>query len=290
MTPIPEEEIKQQITVSDEMVETGSARKSLPNASTAIDYRLQRCPNDASHPITVLAKHRVREGAETDFEAWFKEITTFQSHNYTGYLGSEVIRPMNCEFKNEYISIFRYDTYENLSRWMHSKDREVRMEIVHKYLETPLLVTYHSLEHWFVHPADADDDGPSVISKQQKRQGPPPNYKMVVVVFLVIWFQIHFILPVTIGKIGGLSPLGGEGIGTLLVVTLTTYVFMPVATRLLSFWLFPEKSYVATLKELIPRPLLQAFDRSGDSGVTKVSVPILEEEESEEDTNGLSAV
>jgi hypothetical protein len=65
----------------------------LPDASPAIDHHLQQFPRDAHHPITVLAKHRLKAGSEADFFEWVDEITAFQSLYSPGFQGSEVIRP-----------------------------------------------------------------------------------------------------------------------------------------------------------------------------------------------------
>jgi antibiotic biosynthesis monooxygenase (ABM) superfamily enzyme len=158
------------------------------------------------------------------------------------------------EDDRDYISIFRYDTYEHLKNWMQSELRAEFIERAKEFSETPVLVTYHSLEHWFVRNADKDMDDFSVASSDNNKAkgGPPAKYKMVVVVFLVIWFQLHFVLPNTVGKIDALSPLAQESLGTLIITTLTTYVFMPISTRILAFWLFPGCDYLSTLKELLP--------------------------------------
>lgn len=234
---------------------------SLPDAPPALEQRISQCPNDAKHPISVLAKMRIKVGAEEGFGQWIRDITETQTKSYAGYLGSEVIRPMNCDHEREYIAIFRYDTYDHLKAWMTSATRRTYMERVQKYLEEPLLVTYHSLQHWFVRPSsnEGNDEGDTDEAKKaaSAQGGPPAPYKMVVVVFLVIWFQVHYIAPITVGKVDAFSPLAKEALGTLIIVILTTYIFMPIVTRLLAFWLFPGCNYLETLKELVPKFLIE---------------------------------
>jgi antibiotic biosynthesis monooxygenase (ABM) superfamily enzyme len=242
-----------------------SLSSSLPDATPAIEHRISQCPRDAQHPITVLAKLTLKVGAEGGFAKWVEDIANAQQSSFPGYLGSEVIRPMNCGDR-EYISIFRYDTYEHLKAWMTSDRRDSLIDQVQEHLETPVLVTYHSLEHWFVAPSTISiDQNENDDNDAAAAAGPPPKYKMAVVVFLVIWFQVHFINPNTIGKITALSPLAKESLGTLLITILTTYVFMPIATRLFAFWLFPGRgNYCATLLELIPRILLPGAKKKND--------------------------
>jgi antibiotic biosynthesis monooxygenase (ABM) superfamily enzyme len=221
---------------------------------------LTQCPRDSCDPITVLAKHCLREGAEDLFSQWLVDIIQAQSP-YKGYLGSEVIRPLHCSHSREYISIFRYDTYENLKVWMSSNVRAEFVERAKEFSESPILITYHSLEHWFVRNSNVNTEDFSVgvasSPAASSSGGPPPKYKMVVVVFLVIWFQVHYIGPNTVGRIDVLPPLAKESLGTLLITTLTTYVFMPICTRLLAFWLFPGTNYLATLQELVPQSVLK---------------------------------
>jgi antibiotic biosynthesis monooxygenase (ABM) superfamily enzyme len=184
--------------------------------------------------LTVFAKHKVVRGKEQQYMQWTKEINSFLSKNFQGYQGAETVRPTNCE-SNEYVNIFRFDNYEHLQLWMDSEERLQFLERTNEFDEEPIETSYHSLEYWFVQ--DKTDD-------KKPAQGPPSKEKMVVVTFLLIWLQVHFLGP----AFGGISELPGllaEALTVLTVVIGTTYLWMPLTTKyILHWWLFPNPDKV----------------------------------------------
>ena len=185
----------------------------------------------ASNNLTVFARHKVVRGKEDKFEAWVKKINVVLSTNFPGYRGAETVRPTCCD-SNEYVSIFRFNNYENLQRWMDSEERMGFLEQTKEFDEGPVETSYHSLEYWFVPEETASSPGPP--------KSPPSKPKMVVVTFLLIWVQAHFIGP-AIGRIPKILPLASEALTIFLIVVLTTYLWMPITTQyLLGWWLFPD--------------------------------------------------
>ncbi|CAJ1947343.1 unnamed protein product [Cylindrotheca closterium] len=181
--------------------------------------------------LTIFAKHKVVRGKESQFQQWAREINDVQSR-FEGYQGAETIRPTTCK-SNEYVNIFRFDNYEHLQLWMDSKERQQLLERTNEFDEAPIETSYHSLEYWFVQ----DQKG------KEPASGPPSDEKMVVVTFLLIWVQVHFLGP----AFGGLDIpfLLAEALTVLAVVVLTTYILMPVTTKyLLNWWLFPKPNKV----------------------------------------------
>jgi antibiotic biosynthesis monooxygenase (ABM) superfamily enzyme len=189
------------------------------------------CPNETGQPLTVFAKHSIIPGKEKEFEAWVKKMTVIQKHA-PGYLSSELIRPAVDE--QEYVSIFRYDSYRNLQKWMASKERDEMIEKACAFSSKPLAISFHSLEYWFV---------------SEQGRTPPARWKMTIITFLVIFSQLQF-LPEMVGLIPNLPMKLGEALTTAIVVILTTYVWFPILTRLFAFWLFPDEDYWAQFKSL----------------------------------------
>jgi uncharacterized protein len=72
--------------------------------------------------VTVVISQLVKSGCEDAYEAWVKDIVSV-ARTYIGHLGTNVIRPQPG-VRPEYVIIFRFDNYENLKRWMESRDRE----------------------------------------------------------------------------------------------------------------------------------------------------------------------
>jgi antibiotic biosynthesis monooxygenase (ABM) superfamily enzyme len=182
------------------------------------------CPNETGQPLTVFAKHTIIPGKEKEFEAWVKDMTVIQKRAL-GYLSSELIRP--AVDQQEYVSIFRYDSYRNLQNWMVSIERLEMIEKACAFSIKPLAISFHSLEYWFV---------------SEQGRVPPARWKMTLITFLVIFSQLQF-LPQLVGFIPDLPMKLAEAITTALVVILTTYVWFPILTRLFAFWLFPEEDY-----------------------------------------------
>lgn len=236
------------------MKETASKKRrstvsTMSVSSSMHDLRLSgapTCPRKGA--LTVLARHKVLPGREADLEAWVRDIVEVQK-KYEGYLGAEVIRPTCLQQSNEYVSIFRYDTYDNLQKWMNSKDRTDRIEKAREFEEGPIEISYHSLEYLFL-PHEA-----------QPNVKPPSRHKMAFVTFLVIWLQVHFI-PVNMNKIPKVPDLLLEALTTALIVVLTTYLVMPIVTKyILHWWLFPGQTSQVELRGT------ESEDRVDDSNV-----------------------
>lgn len=210
-------------------------RRSVRNDSTRSSHssQFETLLNDApplepETPLTVCCQHRIIPGKETVFQAWLQDIIRLQQENFEGFRGVELIRPTNAS-QEEYLSIFRYDTYENLQLWMESDERLKILERSVDFDQEPPRLTYHSLEYWF----QADN------GQQQQQQ--PSEHKMAVIIFFVIWIQVHFIA-INIGKIPDIPPLVAEAGGVAIITILTSYIFLPIITKyLLHWWLFPKR-------------------------------------------------
>jgi len=185
--------------------------------------------------LTIFAKHKVVRGKEEAYHQWAKEINAELRLNFDGYQGAETVRPTNCE-SNEYVNIIRFDNYEHLQVWMDSKERLRFLDRIHEFDEEPIETSYHSLEYWFVEDkTDEKNTAPSLT---------PSRWKMVTVLFLLIWLQVHFIGPV-FGGIAELPYLLAEALTVLTVVIGTTFLWMPLTTKfILHWWLFPNPDKV----------------------------------------------
>jgi antibiotic biosynthesis monooxygenase (ABM) superfamily enzyme len=196
--------------------------------------------------LTVFARHKIQPGKEHLFEAWFRDISKLQSDKYPGFEGAEVVRPACCESTNEYLSIFRYENYDLLQNFMNSEDRRRFLEQTHEFRAAPIHYTFHSLEFLFVDSNNTTMTEGSMIADDEASimpHRPPPRYKMVVVIFLVIWGQGHFIRPAIQKHFPDLPKLGLEALSTFVIVLLTTYLWMPLVTKyILRWWLFPAQS------------------------------------------------
>ncbi|MFH7243242.1 MAG: antibiotic biosynthesis monooxygenase [Spirulina sp.] len=178
-------------------------------------------------PVTVDVVQRVRPSKERDFEVLLEHIISTAS-TFEGYLGSSVFRP-SLPNDGEYRIVFKFDRLENLKRWEHSSVRQrLLTEVRHFTVDAGTFSIITGLETWFTLPAK-----PGIP--------PPPRYKMVLVSGIAIFGinQILAILP--LAWLEQLPP----GIHLLILVflttTLMTYVVMPRLTKLLAWWLYPQR-------------------------------------------------
>ena len=175
-------------------------------------------------PVTVIVRHEVDEGRDTEFRNWMHGITDACS-NFDGYLGTEVVRPTGAEV-GQRVCIFRFDTYPHLERWMQSDARKSWLERTGEFSSTPAdLSHYEGLDFWF--------------EPKRGGGGPPSKHKMALVTFVVIWPMVHFI-PAAVGRAVPNPQLAQEGISVLAIVLLMTYAVMPLTTRALAPWLAPR--------------------------------------------------
>lgn len=199
------------------------------------------CPNECNRPLTVMAKHIIRSDAVGKFEEWFQETKELQLQ-FKGYLSSELIRPV--EFRNnEFVSIFRYDSYLHLKAFMDSKERADLIEKRKAFAEDETIdFSYHSLEHFFVSDAGTK---------------PPAMYKMWIVLYGSILSQLQWVPQMIERRFPTVSKTGQVALTTLIVVTAVQFLIVPMLTRLLAFWLFPGCNYADKLLELVPKPIME---------------------------------
>ena len=226
------------------------------------------CPSEPDQPLTVFVNQVVRRDKRHIFAKWCREINLI-AQTFEGFISTEVIRPTNENSidnavrltstpneVDEFIAIVRFDNYSNLQRWMTSKERTQMMERVDEFSDKIPVFSYNSIEHWFTPPGNTltKQISSSTQRGNQNHSGPPPRYKMWMVTCVVIYCQVLWVPQLTgvILPVSTINPYILKLINTVLTVTFSTFVFFPIITRLLSFWLFPQSSYRDKLLELVP--------------------------------------
>jgi antibiotic biosynthesis monooxygenase (ABM) superfamily enzyme len=226
------------------------------------------CPSEPVQPLTVLVNQFVRRDKRHIFANWCREINLI-AQNFEGFISTEVIRPAtdstihsatttttataipNNNEVDEFIAIVRFDNYSNLQRWMTSNERSNMMERVEEFSDKVPIFSYNSIEHWFTSTGTTST---AMGSTSNQNNGPPAKYKMWLVTCVVIYLQVLWVPKLTdlILPVQKINPNILKFINTVLTVTFSTFIFFPIVTRLLSFWLFPHSNYTEKLLELIP--------------------------------------
>ena len=190
-------------------------------------------PDDGS--VTWVITHQVHPDRRDDFEDWIAGIAD-EVARFPGREGVTVLRP-GGESSTEYVVIIRFASYDDLRRWEESAERAEWLTRL-----DPLLAatsTYRAetgLETWFQLPG-------------QRAVVPPPKWKMALLIILAIYplllvvhplmgtvFDVPYLgVPITIGS----EFVVRTFVTAVILVTLMTWVAMPLLTKLFRGWLYP---------------------------------------------------
>lgn len=182
----------------------------------------------SSKPISVIVDHMVCPRNKKEFEHLLKSILE-ESSKFRGYIDSKLIKPKKEEDPN-YRVMFRFDTQENLDKWLVSNVRFHYIEKIEALTEKPtVLQVITGLESWFALPG-------------QQTLTPPPRYKMAIVTWVAITSLLlvfNFIMGPILKELPFVLRIV---ITTSCIVLIMTYLWMPFITKLFKSWLYPKKS------------------------------------------------
>lgn len=178
-----------------------------------------------SDPVTVVVRRRVRSGSEAIYEDWLNRLTS-EASVMPGYLGSQFQKPSVRD--QPYVSVFRFDTVENLEAFETSDLRARYLaEIAPHVAADAVWDRTTGLEVWFEAPKG------TVVAQ-------PSPHRMALVLIVVV-FGLVLALNILLAPLVGDWPLALRLLLTVVLqVTLMTYVIMPRVTRLLARWIFPS--------------------------------------------------
>ena len=188
--------------------------------------------NKNSKPVTVIVKRIAKKDKIKEFEEWLSGISKEVSRQ-EGSMGIDIIRPSDNESNPEYVIIFRFNNYYNLTRWENSSIRNEWLQKGRELVDAdPDVQKFTGLEFWFT--PYFKKSSPSIPLS------PPPRYKMVIVTIPVISIllltlvpQIHILTEMLLIP----YPIRLT-IALTITVILMTYLIMPLLTKLLRPWLF----------------------------------------------------
>ena len=175
-----------------------------------------------SGPVTISVARRVVPGREADYEQWLKGITA-DALRFPGHMGVNVLRPNKGT--NEYVTIFRFDTYEHSRAWEESEVRAEWLNRLEGIVEGEDTVRRGTgLEFWFSLP--------------ELPVAHPSPHKMALVLVVVV-FTLLLVINAVLAPLTGAWPAVARMFVTGMVqVALMTYLVMPRVTLLLKSWLY----------------------------------------------------
>jgi len=174
----------------------------------------------------VCIRWKIKRGREREFEAWLDGVGRAAAQ-FPGHQGLTVLRPAGAG-SQEYVYIFRFDTYPHLQRWEDSPERQAWVARARELTEGEArkqVVT--GLEYWFALP-------------ELPAGSPPPRAKMAFITLLAI-YPLSLALPALLAP--ALTPVPAllhSLVVSMLLILLMTYVVMPRMTRLFASWLYPQ--------------------------------------------------
>ncbi|MFY1663098.1 antibiotic biosynthesis monooxygenase [Pseudomonas sp. Pseu.R1] len=179
----------------------------------------------ADEIVTLVVKHRVKQGLEAHYEAWLRRIVAIAA-SYPGHLGVDVIRG-KADGLSLFTCVLRFCSTDAMQSWLDSSERrELVAEASPMLADGDVTEVNRHNEFWFVPASELP---------------PPPRWKQAVVTFFVIC-PLTLLIPLLWGPVFGAFPLLGNyvistALVTVTIVLLVVYLLMPAATRLAAPWL-----------------------------------------------------
>jgi uncharacterized protein len=180
----------------------------------------------ADDPVTVLYSRRVKPGREADFEAWARGIVA-AARQFPGHLGASVL---DAPGSREYHILFSFADRRSLRAWLDSEERRRWLARVGELLEADRgLQQLTGLETWFKLP------GANVPTMT-----PPPRWKMWLVSLIAVYPLVLAFQALVVPRMARLPLPLRALLFPLVLLTLMTFVVMPMVTRALRRWLGPR--------------------------------------------------
>jgi antibiotic biosynthesis monooxygenase (ABM) superfamily enzyme len=190
----------------------------------------------SAEPVTVIITRRVKAGRTADYEAWLQRLQ-HDARDLPGYLGVTTQRPAPGA-PPEYVSVLRFDSLASLRAFERSELRARAMAEVSDFVEGDAVwQTLTGLEFWFSAP-------PGTVVPQPSR----PRMALVMVVMVMV-FTLVLVIGGAVNAVLGLLPFETPYPLRLLVtiaieVVLMTWWLMPLVTRRLARWIYPQRRTV----------------------------------------------
>jgi uncharacterized protein len=179
--------------------------------------------NQNSSEVTVVVSRKIKHGHEKEYDDWLRRVLALE-RKFHGYLGTIIIMDGGADSAVRHI-IFKYSNKASLYEWENSEERNKLIE-EGKNHSTPYLQKATGLETWFTLP-----NTKAIVA--------PPRWKMAIVAFIGA-YCISSISRFILGSFLGQWPLIINLLVTIALVIGLTYFAMPLLSRLLRRWLYPN--------------------------------------------------
>ena len=181
--------------------------------------------NAPSSPLTVVVTYDIVPGREGDHEEWIHRVTGTAAR-FPGYLGGTVLIP-DASTPERRVLVQHFANKVSRRAWEKSEERQ-RLVRESEEFSAPHYQQATGLETWFALP-----DVRAIV--------PPPRWKMLITSFIGVYPLVVVFLGLIAPQVGGWPLLARAALFPGVLLTLMTYVVMPLLTRLLRAWLYPRQ-------------------------------------------------
>jgi antibiotic biosynthesis monooxygenase (ABM) superfamily enzyme len=185
-----------------------------------------------SETVTVVVHRCIKEGHESEFQAAMQEFTHF-ALGFPGHQGMQLLRLVAGG--RDYTVVARFASNEVRRAFTATPEYAAWMRRLGELTEgDPRIDELSGLEGWF-----ASDDVPALPH--------PGKVKMAVATFIGVFPVSTVVSLLIVPYLKALPVLLVNAIVAAIIVILLTWVVMPIVTRLLHKWMFPEAGAAAPL-------------------------------------------
>jgi antibiotic biosynthesis monooxygenase (ABM) superfamily enzyme len=182
-------------------------------------------------PVTVVVTRRVKPGREADYEVWLQRLQA-EARGLDGYLGVTTQRP-SPGGPRDYVSVLRFASLAALQVFERSEMRQRHLAAVVDLVEGDAAwQRLTGLEFWFTPP-------PGTVV-------PQPSRPRMAVVMTAVVFTLVLLIGGAVNAVFDALPFTTPSPLRLLVtialeVILMTWWLMPLVTRRLARWIYPQR-------------------------------------------------
>jgi antibiotic biosynthesis monooxygenase (ABM) superfamily enzyme len=181
----------------------------------------------STDPVTAVFSRRVKPGREAEFEDWAHGVIAAATR-WPGHLGASVLHEPDSPW---YHLVYKFTDRRRFRDWIESDERNQwlgRVEGLTEDSERELQQTT-GLETWFDLPG------------QEPTRRPPPRWKMWLVSLVAVYPLVVLFQWALAPRMEGLPLPVKAAVFPLVLLSLMTYVVMPLVTRALRRWLRPSR-------------------------------------------------
>lgn len=176
---------------------------------------------------SVVITHHILDGKQKEYENWLKEIVPLTKHS-EGFIDLQIVRPIpNLTFV--YTVIIRFDTIDNLKKWMESDNRKKLIEKANPFFRKNDKYQIKSgLDFLF----NTENEGSKVpVRWKQYLVTWSAIYPLSIVIPLILFPSLRFLqVPA--------NHYFDAFISSGIIVLLMVFVVMPNYTKLIKKWLY----------------------------------------------------